>query len=191
MLLEDNYLAHYGIKGQRWGVRRFQNNDGTYTPAGRERYGNALTEENYRAKINEYEKRAQNATKPFTESYGKKYKDGTTTYRNDMDSLDGNKKFDSLLKYVWDKLGADHDKTYKLGKEAIESKKGVRKHPITDKAVKRSNASKEADLQFSKQFAEEMEKLNKYALDYINKNFSGRERDIAKAYVYYNYLEGN
>lgn len=39
MLWEDNYLAHYGIKGQKWGVRRFQNEDGTYTPAGRERYG--------------------------------------------------------------------------------------------------------------------------------------------------------
>lgn len=33
------YLAHYGIKGQRWGFRRFQNGDGSLTPAGRERYG--------------------------------------------------------------------------------------------------------------------------------------------------------
>lgn len=33
------YLAHYGIKNQKWGFRRFQNEDGTLTPAGRERYG--------------------------------------------------------------------------------------------------------------------------------------------------------
>lgn len=33
------YLSHHGIKGQRWGVRRFQNEDGSYTQAGRERYG--------------------------------------------------------------------------------------------------------------------------------------------------------
>ena len=30
-------LYHHGIKGQRWGIRRFQNEDGTYTNAGKER----------------------------------------------------------------------------------------------------------------------------------------------------------
>lgn len=34
----DYVLKHYGIKGQKWGNRRFQNEDGSYTPAGRERY---------------------------------------------------------------------------------------------------------------------------------------------------------
>lgn len=31
-------LYHYGIKGQKWGIRRFQNADGTLTIQGRERY---------------------------------------------------------------------------------------------------------------------------------------------------------
>ena len=31
-------LQHHGIKGQRWGIRRFQNKDGSLTPAGRRRY---------------------------------------------------------------------------------------------------------------------------------------------------------
>lgn len=40
MLYESkcNYLKHHGILGQRWGVRRFQNLDGSLTPEGRERY---------------------------------------------------------------------------------------------------------------------------------------------------------
>ena len=29
--LYTDYLMHYGIKGQKWGVRRFQNEDGTWT----------------------------------------------------------------------------------------------------------------------------------------------------------------
>lgn len=31
-------LYHWGIKGMKWGVRRYQNKDGTLTPAGRKRY---------------------------------------------------------------------------------------------------------------------------------------------------------
>ena len=31
-------LYHHGIKGQKWGVRRFQNKDGSLTPAGKKRY---------------------------------------------------------------------------------------------------------------------------------------------------------
>lgn len=33
----DNELYHYGIRGMRWGVRRFQNKDGSLTSAGRKR----------------------------------------------------------------------------------------------------------------------------------------------------------
>lgn len=31
-------LYHHGIKGQKWGYRRYQNEDGTFTEAGKERY---------------------------------------------------------------------------------------------------------------------------------------------------------
>lgn len=34
----NNYIYHHGIKGQRWGIRRFQNKDGSLTPRGRKRY---------------------------------------------------------------------------------------------------------------------------------------------------------
>jgi hypothetical protein len=35
-----SYLIHYGIQGQKWGVRRFQNEDGTYTEEGLKRRKN-------------------------------------------------------------------------------------------------------------------------------------------------------
>ena len=36
-------LQHYGILGMKWGVRRFQNKDGTLTTAGKARYSERLT----------------------------------------------------------------------------------------------------------------------------------------------------
>ena len=38
-IYENDELKHWGIIGMHWGVRRFQNEDGSLTPEGRERYG--------------------------------------------------------------------------------------------------------------------------------------------------------
>ena len=37
-MLQDNVLYHHGVLGQKWGVRRYQNPDGTLTEAGRKHY---------------------------------------------------------------------------------------------------------------------------------------------------------
>lgn len=38
MITLSNELQHHGIKGQKWGVRRFQNTDGSLTAEGKKRY---------------------------------------------------------------------------------------------------------------------------------------------------------
>ena len=35
--ISENEFYHWGVKGMKWGVRRYQNPDGTLTPAGRRR----------------------------------------------------------------------------------------------------------------------------------------------------------
>ena len=37
MYRHNNELYHWGIKGMKWGVRRYQNSDGSYTAAGKKR----------------------------------------------------------------------------------------------------------------------------------------------------------
>lgn len=50
----ENELTHWGIKGMRWGIRRYQNKDGTLTTAGKKRYAKEM------AKLKEEERVAKN-----------------------------------------------------------------------------------------------------------------------------------
>lgn len=45
-------LYHHGIKGMKWGVRRYQNSDGSLTPAGKKRYNRDIQENDTKKKEN-------------------------------------------------------------------------------------------------------------------------------------------
>ena len=60
---DASYLAHHGIKGQKWGVRRFQNPDGSLTSAGKRRF-NKLIE------LNDAHK---NSVSEVTKAYNKEH----------------------------------------------------------------------------------------------------------------------
>lgn len=77
--MENNYLQHFGTKGMKWGVRRYQNRDGRLTPAGKKRYSNyseeakGMSDQELRSQINRMnlERRYTNLSKASGSKSGK------------------------------------------------------------------------------------------------------------------------
>lgn len=54
----SNYICHHGIKGQKWGIRRYQNENGGLTSAGKKRYSSFATQR-YERKVQKYTQKAE------------------------------------------------------------------------------------------------------------------------------------
>ncbi len=73
--ITEQYLAHHGIKGQRWGVRRFQNSDGSLTQAGKKRRGVNGDREPVKEKLKRGAKNAVITAKAAKDEAGDKIKE--------------------------------------------------------------------------------------------------------------------
>lgn len=99
--LSPDELKHHGIKGQHWGIRRYQNEDGSYTTEGLSRYkrGKIYSSEHSKYQKEEFNKRMKNSKKykeyehesnRLAEKYGLDRDDGGggDTSRFDQKTLD-------------------------------------------------------------------------------------------------------
>lgn len=126
----DEELAHHGILGQKWGVRRFQNPDGSLTAEGRKR--NQLKEQKL-------------IRKTQTSSYSSSFERANTLYQKNKNIQTRSKELDSLEKEVKDLF----DK-----KESFEEN-----DQIIDAAYKRATELARKDpsySEFGKKYEEEL-----------------------------------
>lgn len=122
----ENYLVHHGILGMKWGVRRFQNKDGSLTAAGRSRYGsskNGISVESKKTtfsyKTNPYGFATEKEYNEWVEAGRPKRKAETINYEYNTHKYQtkGNKTSKDVDE-------EDYDKAYKydqIGMEAVDT----------------------------------------------------------------------
>ena len=119
-------LYHHGIKGQRWGVRRFQKKDGSLTPAGKKRYYDS-------PELNKQKSEMESAKSTYRSSQKAHYQ----AYNNlNIDYTDKNKKAleKAEKQLVFDRAAYRSSKlNYDTNKEAAR---------ILDKGIEFKNKSK-------------------------------------------------
>lgn len=154
-------LYHHGIKGQKWGIRRYQYADGTYTPAGRKRYGVSQSSSNAQRVATMMGMRVKDVVNTArTQVTGRQYVDtylkrGTTFAR-----IQTSKEFENFAFYATYKK-ADSDKYMGLfGKNLIS-----RANSDAKRAEKTANASgSEADAATAKQLRDKANNMKVYQL---------------------------
>ena len=72
-------LRHHGIKGQKWGVRRYQNDDGSLTTLGKLRYGTSKDYEDLSKQVSKADSLIKTAKKYRAEKDHKDYEDKIKT----------------------------------------------------------------------------------------------------------------
>lgn len=155
----SDYIAHYGVKGQKWGVRRYQYADGSLTPAGKKRYysdssGSTRVSVSFNMRITELSNKAKTAIT------GKQYIDGYIKSGTTLSRIQTAKNFENFAFYATYKKHDTNEYLGLFGKNLIDRAVGDAK-----RAEKMANASgSEADFATAKALRDRANDIKVYQL---------------------------
>lgn len=151
-------LYHHGILGQKWGIRRYQNEDGSLTPAGRKRYLlNPEDKRIYEGLKPKYKKLLSERTQVIDDWKLEKEKEIEETYENHVKNLALSyvKTLMSDEKYKYEHLRSLKEEYSHYGK-LKEIDEQILKRKVDD--VYWNDPHKTENVLIGKNFIEELEK---------------------------------
>ena len=123
---KETYLAHHGVKGQQWGVRRYQNKDGTLTAKGEKKYQNkdgSLNEGGKKLISKEYKKSMVSLLKAPEDLFVKTWNSAADDINSNIDKFNAdsekkygkdygrNKNYEKDYDKLWSETYRRHEKT--------------------------------------------------------------------------------
>ena len=119
--MDNNELVHWGTKGMKWGVRRYQNKDGSLTPAGKSRYDRDVRENNAKKKDNRIVIDGPDAKRWAKEDLNrsKKVVDASADAVKELKSMESNSRRTSKQKLDLSKM-SDQQLRERINRENLE-----------------------------------------------------------------------
>lgn len=154
-------LTHHGILGMKWGVRRYQNKDGSLTTAGKQRYNTEYNK--YEQKADRQKEKSLAAAKAHVDAY--ESGDEKATRKTEKKALK------ELNKY----LNAEEKAS---NYNAFDSRNSYKKYLQTESKIKRLN-KKNTDGRYDQKLRDLSEKSNTYKKDAESKQWKSIGRHVS------------
>lgn len=180
-MMYNDYLMHHGVKGMHWGVRRYQNKDGTLTEEGKRHYNQYITSEQNRQKV------LAEADKLIKKNKRLNYDFGKASNIDDFELFDYTRREYGIKSSSFEKAYND-DRTFRL-----QNSKSIEKGRKIAKKLQAAKAKQEAKAELDRAYAyadkngisrRDYFKPNNRDIDSIVKNY-GTTRSNAKKLVKY------